>query len=1129
MKTKNDMRGITHLVSITPFLFLVLALFACTGGNPVNKNDEKAQKYIKELDHKDLSVQIRAAMELGRLKYKGAVKPLMKKLDSPDPEVKEYALTALGMLKARNSLKKIIKLLGDKDKKVKMSAVRALGEIGDPAAANHLYLLTNDRDAEIREAAFESLGELKDMRVFEGLSHPDDDVRDATIFSIARNADRRMARHLFNLLNDKNSRIHSEICEIIQFIRNPGLIDILIDGLNHEDPAAREAVVLALSNFKEPRVIKPLFQILIDGNSRLRELAAKGIINNEEPVAIQSRLADLKSPDLRKRVLAILSIKWQMGNIVIKPVIESLTDESEFVRQAAMDFLYKNSYKHDQFGPPPPPPPGVIYDVEANRSFELEVRKELSQLREPGIIKQIRLDLKSGNHQLGSSAAGILSRIGCPDAASLLLKQLEKKRFYVINALGEIGDPAGVMPLINTLKVTEDEYILAEAVSALTQIGDQRAVEPIKELFDSKANMVIYSVLKAVCKFRIPDSIEFIRKIIKRGQQNIFYDIIDYALYALLVVSPPEFKKSIHNELKDYNLYQLTPIILEHRDREAAKNLLPLLTDIGLILEIARLCDLKDLRSMNIIPRLTKHIKASSNYYYREAEDALKLLARVDHDTAAEPLIQLLKKVYSDYTESTADLLAKNTSKKVSSLLTRELEDGNSRIRALSAEILGVRRERAAVPSLIKVLNEKNRKLRINSLLALGKISDPGSIPTVAKYLENQDFYIRCTAAKTLLYFNTSSCVKNLEKLLKSKNPSVRSIAARILGKTGKSEPRDEEIKYNTLERKKKTTGISDIVMARDSGITLYSYNKKQQKYHKKSFFSVNFPGFVVNSRLGLFCAAGDRLYRLNSDLTLEKEITTGEIAALACSDKALLVSIEGSLISLDRDFNLKDLLDLKINPGYKKDAHDILVHENSAFLLDNVVKPFYIIKVNIRDPENMGIMKKVLVEEANQHLEAQAINPGAAEWLILQTGTTMGGHYQNLIAYSLENCRWKRGFLIGRHRHGIKKDSVYVKAMTASSPPWYVVLKNGKYFLANIHTDYTRIKYSLILDLNSEVNHPGKDKVRIKRHNHHLYISIRGKMIIVDLSGKPRIVFSQDIGGQINDFAPIGLNVNGN
>ena len=1123
MKTKNDMRGITRLAGIALFLFLVLALFACTGGNPVNKNDEKVQKYIKELDHKDLSVQIRAAMELGRLKHKGAVKPLMKKLDSPDPEVKEYALRVLGMLKARDSLKKIIKLLGDKDKRVKMSAVMVLGEIGDPDASNHLYLLTNDSDTEIREAAFTSLGELKDMRVFEGLSHPDDDVRDAAVFSIALNADRRMAEHLFNLLDDKNSSIHSEICEIIEFLRNPGLIDILIDGLNHEDPDAREAVVEALSYFKEPGVVKPLYQVLIDGNSRVRELAAKGIINNEEPITIQSRLADLKSPDLRKRVLAIHSIKWQMGKIVIKPVIESLTDESEFVRQRTMDFLYDNSHEPDRLAPPPPS--SVISDEEANRAFALTVKKELSRLKDPGIIERITLDLKSGNHQLGASAARIITRLEWPGAASLLSKQLEKKRFYVIHALGEIGDPAAVMPLINTLKVTEDESIIAGAVSALTQIGDQRAVGPIKELFDSKADMVIYSVLKAVCKFKIPDSIEFIKKIIKRGQQDIFYDIIDYALYAFLAVSPAEFKKSLHNELKDCKLYRLTPMIVEYRDREAAKNLLPLLTHTGVILEIAGLCDLKDLQSINIIPRLTKHIKASSTYYYMETEDALKLLARVDHDTAAEPLVQLLKKVYPDSTEPVADLLVKNSSKKVSSLLTRELQDGNSRIRALSAEILGLRREKAAVPSLIKVLNENNRKLLINSLLALGKICDPASIPAVAKYLESRDLYIRCTAAKALLYFNTPPCAKNLEKLLKSKNPFVRSIAARTLEKTGESESRAEEFKYNTLQREKKNTGISDIVVARNCGITLYSYNKKQRKYHKKSFFRVNFPELVVNSVSDLFCAAGDRLYRLNSDLALEKEITTGEIAALASSDKALLVSTGGSLISLDRDFYFKDMIDLKINPGGKKDVHDILVHENSAFLLDNVVEPFYIIKINIRDPENIGIMKKVIVEEANQHLEAQAIDPGADEWLVLQTGTTMGGHYQNLIVYSLENCRWKRGFLIGRHRSGLKKDSVYIKAMTASSPPWYVVLKNGKYFPANIHTDYTRIKCSLILDLGSDVNHYRKDKVRIKRHNHHLYISIRGKLIIVDISGELRIIFNQDFGGQINDFVLLKKN----
>ena len=71
MKTKNDMRGITRLTRIAPVLFLVLVLFACPGGNTVNKKKE-AQKYIKELDHQDSSVQIRAAIELGKLKHKGS-------------------------------------------------------------------------------------------------------------------------------------------------------------------------------------------------------------------------------------------------------------------------------------------------------------------------------------------------------------------------------------------------------------------------------------------------------------------------------------------------------------------------------------------------------------------------------------------------------------------------------------------------------------------------------------------------------------------------------------------------------------------------------------------------------------------------------------------------------------------------------------------------------------------------------------------------------------------------------------------------------------------------------------------------------------------------------------------------
>src|SRR5215475_6045249 len=64
----------------------------------------------------------------------------------------------LGALRARNAVRPLIDTLRDKDAGVREAAAFALGQIANPAAVEGLTRLANDKDADTRSAAVFALG-----------------------------------------------------------------------------------------------------------------------------------------------------------------------------------------------------------------------------------------------------------------------------------------------------------------------------------------------------------------------------------------------------------------------------------------------------------------------------------------------------------------------------------------------------------------------------------------------------------------------------------------------------------------------------------------------------------------------------------------------------------------------------------------------------------------------------------------------------------------------------------------------------------------------------------------------------------------------------------------------------------
>ncbi|MFA5255571.1 MAG: HEAT repeat domain-containing protein [Candidatus Omnitrophota bacterium] len=217
----------------------------------------------------------------------------------------------------------------------------------------------------------------------------------------------------------------------------PVLTEALKDTSESVRKAAKEAIEKIEKAQKKGAAIQPL-QNPAGETSAATPTAPQA----ETQKSINTLLKELedKSWDIRYR--AATDLGKTKNKIAIQPLIEAVQDESNHVREAAMEGLVKMGQ------------PAVMPIIEA--------------MKERGL----------------RFYADILIKIGQPSVQPLIaeLKGNGSRIFkaYCAYALGKIGDKQAVQPLLEALKNVSSE-IRADAASALGEIGDKQAVQHLFE------------------------------------------------------------------------------------------------------------------------------------------------------------------------------------------------------------------------------------------------------------------------------------------------------------------------------------------------------------------------------------------------------------------------------------------------------------------------------------------------------------------------------------------------------------------------------------------------------------------------------------------------------------------------
>jgi hypothetical protein len=203
-----------------------------------------------------------------------------------------------------------------------------------------------------------------------------------------------------------------------------------------------------------------------------------------------------------------------------------------------------------------------------------------------------------------------------------------------------------------------------------------------------------------------------------------------------------------------------------------------------------------------------------------------------------------------------------------------------------------------------------------------------------------------------------------------------------------------------------KRTFPQGLIVASQNGLVNLVYNPSKQMYEKQAEVALSdiIKEVVVLDNY-IFISLRNKVLRFDS--RLEKSISKkfGKIGTLATDNKNIFVAAEGSFIVLTKDLEELDRVKLEFN-GYtrpEKNAHDILIYKNTAYLLDNIMRPLFLFRVNIQDPKNIQITEKIKFHGINAHLDEQWLNPELNQWLIIQSYGHRGGYGQTVHIYSMD------------------------------------------------------------------------------------------------------------------------------
>ncbi|MGP8250612.1 MAG: HEAT repeat domain-containing protein [Terracidiphilus sp.] len=450
---------------------------------------------IARLKSPNVELRRYAADALAKFGDPRATQPLIAALGDPDPQVRANAAMGLGRMKSPAAVDALIHLLNDPDEIVSSSAAMALANSQDPRAIAPLVAALPS--VTTASTALLQLGPAVVEPLLAAAEDADPDVRKRALEALALTHDPRAIPALTAALNDSELEVRQGALYSLQTLKAPNFLEALRAALKSPDTALRAVALRASGELPIAESIPIVIAAMHDPDPSIRNAAAVYLkpTQTADPQVAEALIALAQDPDSSVSWGAVNTLATSRDPKAIDAMLGFAQGKNPHVDpHQAIELLGKVQ-----------DPRAFALLTDSLRSTDLQMAtiaaEQLGDLRDARAVPALAAAAKANVPAVASDAIVSLGKIGSPavDALIGLLNQPGLQN-ATIGALGNTHDPRAVPALLAMLATpyrgtpqpygaaitqTADDLrpvrpmTYSALLSALGQLGDPRAVAPL--------------------------------------------------------------------------------------------------------------------------------------------------------------------------------------------------------------------------------------------------------------------------------------------------------------------------------------------------------------------------------------------------------------------------------------------------------------------------------------------------------------------------------------------------------------------------------------------------------------------------------------------------------------------------
>lgn len=431
----------------------------------------------KPLSNRSSSVRMRAAMALGRLGDKRAIKSLANSIKDKDARVRQEVTSALGQIGDEAAIKILSKAIRDKTMVVGWEAAQALQRIGTDHALESLIRALSDKDWNVRYSAVEALGRFDHCRgtkaLFKAVKDKNADVSKIAVTMLEKSDGECVVEGFQQMLKDKEIVWRRLAAEQLGKSGDVRAIECLMEVTKSDDQILRRHAAIAIAKLSSNKARRK-DSLHSPYDEPVHQSSKSQDIKNTIEYAVELLIAQLHAHDYQDRWQAIKTLR-EIGGDQIEERLHMLIEERDpKVRLAAAQALIGTCNEHavETF---------LTLLKEGDEFTRADAARNLGIFRHKKIVDALIRALKDNSLYVRRTAAESLAPMQDERAAKLLksrLKGIDERG--AIAALGVLGDRKAVKELVRLLK-SKDSTTRRAVTEALGRIGTEETVKLLTE------------------------------------------------------------------------------------------------------------------------------------------------------------------------------------------------------------------------------------------------------------------------------------------------------------------------------------------------------------------------------------------------------------------------------------------------------------------------------------------------------------------------------------------------------------------------------------------------------------------------------------------------------------------------